>query len=418
VSSGLRTAPAVGLVEPRPALVLLPLLVLYVVVCAATQPGPLPVNDEGALLDAAGRVLDGGYAARDTVHDVRWLWHGPGVPVLLAPLVALDLPLELIRLLAGPALLFAAVLLLHRVLCLHVGPRPALLGALALGLYLPALAPLRTVHKEPLAMLLVALAMLGLARGRRRDAALAGLALGALVMVRLEYGWVLVALLALCGAAALAGRRGAVVRASATALAVGLACCLPWLAYTRDVSGRFPYWGNAGGESLFWMSPTGVAGQTGEFHGVRPVFEQPALAPYRPLFRRLERLTPLERDLALQRLARANVRARPAAYARNLAANASRLWFGVPMRPAPPPGTVALHLLFNTALLAALGWVALVRRRLPPVAPAFAACAAAGAGIHLLPSADPRMLLPLVPIAVWLVTVALSRTTSPTSARG
>lgn len=418
-------------------LLLVPLLGLYVAVFALTQPGPLPVNDELELVAAAERLLDGRYALRGTLNDVRWLWHGPGVPLVLAPLLALGLPIEVIRIVLGPLLLFTTVVVVYRVLLRHTPPRTALLGALALGLYAPAMQPLRTVHKEPLAMALVALALLFAsralapadARTRWLDVSGAGVALGALTMVRLEYGWVLLGLLGASGAAvvvvALARRRPArrmrTVGRCAALLAVGLACCAPWLAYTHDVSGRFPYWGNSGGESLFWMSPTGVPGETGEFHGERTVFEQAALAPARPLFRRLERLAPLQRDLALQRIARANIRARPAAWVRNVAANTARLWFLVPTRPAPPAGTVALYGLFSTALLGALAWAAvvLIRRRgdggPPALTAPVAAFALAGLGIHLIPSADPRMTLPLVPPLVWLVAVAAAQrsTTSP-----
>ncbi len=97
---------------------------------------------------------------RGTFNDVRWLWHGPGVPLVLAPLLALGLPIEAIRILLGPLVLFATVVVVYRVLLCHTPPRVALLGALALGLYAPAMQPLRTVHKEPLAMALVALALL------------------------------------------------------------------------------------------------------------------------------------------------------------------------------------------------------------------------------------------------------------------
>jgi len=413
---------------------LVPLLGLYVAVFALTQPGPMAVNDEAQLLAAAERLLDGRYAVRGTLDDVRWLWHGPGVPLVLAPLVALDLPIAAIRILLGPVLLFVTVAVMYRVLLRHTPPRAALLGALALGLYAPAMQPLRTVHKEPLAMALVALGLLFASRalappdGRtlRLDVSAAGVALGALAMVRLEYGWVLLGLLGASGAGvvvALARRRPArrmpTVRRCAAVLAVGLACCGPWLAYTHDVSGRFPYWGNSGGESLFWMSPTGWPGQTGEFHGARTVFEQSALAPARPLFRRLESLAPLQRDLALQRIARANVRARPPAWVRNVAANTARLWLLVPTRPGPPAGAVAMYVLFNTALLIALGWAAavLVRRRrdgtLPALTGPVAAFAAAGLAIHLIPSADPRMTLPLVPLLVWLVAVAAAHRSAP-----
>jgi hypothetical protein len=386
------------------------LLLLYVVVCVITQPGPGAVNDEGAMLAGADRLAEGRYAVRGADH-VAYLWHGPGMPLLLAPLRALDVPLPAIRVLVGPLLLFAALVVFHRALRLHLAPGAALAGTLALGLYGPAMQPLRTVHKEPLAMLLVAAAMLfagrGIARGRRRDLLLAGLALGALVMVRLEYGWGLMALLGLCAVWAVRARDRARPRRAAAVLAIGLGACLPWLAYTHEVSGRIAYWGNAGGESLFWMSPTGVPGETGEFHGVRTVFRDPALAPYRPLLRRLERLAPLDRDLALQRLARANMTAHPREYARNVAANSARLWFLVPTRPAPPAGTVLLYATFNGALLLACGWalLAVLRRRpvMPPEAPALLAFAVVGVALHVPPSADPRMLLPVVPVLVWLV---------------
>jgi hypothetical protein len=399
----------------RAWLALLPLLALYVAVCAFTQPGPVPVNDERSLLEGAERLLDGRYAVRGTGDDVDWLWHGPGLPLVLAPLVARGLPLDVIRMLLGPVLLFGAVVALHAALRRHVPGRVALGGAVALGLFGPAMQPLRTVHKEPLAILLVAVAMLLVSRAltdrRPADVAGAGAALGALVMVRVEYGWVLLALLAVALGVWLARRSARrTARMCAAVLAAGLACCVPWLAYTADVSGRFPYWGNSGGESLYWMSPTGVPGQTGEFNGVRSVFERAELAPARPLFRRLDRLPPLQRDLELRRVAAANVRAGPGRYARNLAANAVRLWFLVPTRPAPPAGAVAMYAAFNGALLAALAWAAAVlvrrRRRLPAVALAFALFAAAGLGIHLLPSADPRMTLPLLPPLVWLVALA------------
>jgi hypothetical protein len=392
-------------------------------VFALTTPGGGPVNDEGALVRIAERLAaGGGLADRGTLDDVQWLWHGPGLPLLLAPLVALDVPLVLIRVLAGPVALFAAVVVFHRALRLRVTGRAALAGALALGLYLPMLHPLQTVHKEPLAVLLVAVAVLlwsrSVAHGRRADAVLAGVALGALAMVRLEYGWVLAALLALGAAGVVVRRRRDALRPATTGsaahrtvlvAAAGLAACVPWLAYTRDVSGEPVYWGNASGESLFWMAPGGPPGATGEFHGVRPVFTDPALAPVRPLFRRLERLGPLARDRELRRLAADRVRRDPAGYARNVAANAARLWFLLPTRPRPPAGTIALFAGFALLLLAALARTAwtVVRRRpsLPPEAAGLTAFAVLGLGVHLPPSADPRMTLPLVPVLVWLVVV-------------
>src|SRR3954471_19647599 len=78
----------------REALRVAPLLVLYVAICALAQPGPHPVRDEQDLLAAAGRMLDGQLVPGGHLPDPRaYLWHGPGLVALLAPLVALQLPL-------------------------------------------------------------------------------------------------------------------------------------------------------------------------------------------------------------------------------------------------------------------------------------------------------------------------------------
>lgn len=67
-------------------------------------------------------------------------------------------------------------------------------------------------------------------------------------------------------------------------------------------------------------------------------------------------------------------------------------------------------LIVNGLLLAAAAWAALRlwRRRdtVPPEAAPFALFALLGIAVHLPPSASPRMLLPLVPLLVWLIAEA------------
>lgn len=111
----------------------------------------------------------------------------------------------------------------------------------------PFYAVLRQLHKEPLAILLVVLALLAITRalsgGRRRHILGAGVALGALTLVRLEYGWVLVAVLAIAAVWWTGSRKCAVARRLAAIAAVGLAVCLPWLGYTYSLTGKPLYWG-------------------------------------------------------------------------------------------------------------------------------------------------------------------------------
>lgn len=394
----------------REWLPLLPLLVLFALVCALVQPSPDPVRDEPALLAAASRLLDGHLVPVHPTLDPRaYLWHGPGLVAVLAPLVAVHLPLFAIRF-AEPVLLGAALLLFHRGLRLRLGRRAALLWAYAFGLYLPFYGVLPEIHKEPLSALLVVAAMLAATRalsgGGRRPIAAAGLALTALTMVRVEYGWVTIALLVAALAAWGLRRDSERSRRCAAIAAIGVAGCLPWLAYTEHVTGKPLYWGSSSGLSLFWMSPTG-GGETGSWHEPSAVFTDPGLARFRPFFAHLRRLDAVAGDEALRDRATTNIRAHPAAYARNIAANAARLFFAAPMRPGLSVPRVGVDVLFNGALLAGLAWaVALARRRrlgLPPETVPFAIFAALAIAIHLPPSASPRMLLPIVPVLLWLV---------------
>jgi 4-amino-4-deoxy-L-arabinose transferase-like glycosyltransferase len=387
--------------------------VLYLAACAIAQPGADPVRDEPDLLAAAARLLDGQLVPHGVVLDPRaYLWHGPGLVALLAPFVALDVPLTAIRF-TGPLLLFGAVLLFHRLLLAPLGPRRALLGAWAFGLYLPFFSVLPQVHKEPLAIALVVGGMLGLSRGlatgRWGPVVAAGACLGALAMVRLEYGWIALALLLLSAACWAVRRRSAVAPRLVALCAVAVALCVPWLVATHHVTGKAPYWGSSSGLSLYWMSPT-LPGEDGQWHSPRTVAKEPRLAPFRPLFDRVAELDPVRSDEVLRDAGIANIRDRPLDYLRNVVANTSRLFFGAPTQRGLSVDRVLFLALVNALLLAALARAAWVlwrhRAALAPETLPIAVFTAVAIAAHLPVSASPRMLLPTVPPLVWLVVQA------------
>jgi hypothetical protein len=403
---------------------ILPLIALYLLVSALIQPGPDPVRDEPAFLAAAERLVTHGALADDEANaDQRaFLWHGPGLIVVLAPFVALDVSLITLRFI-GPLLLGAAVALFYLLLRLRLPARAALAWTYAFGLYAPFLPVLGTLQKEPLSILLVVAGMFALTRalagGRPVPLAAAGLALAALTMVRPEYGWVTLALLAMAFAWWLRHRHGVVASRALAVAAIAAAACMPWLVYTHAKTGQVLYWSSSSGLSMFWMSPT-LPGETGQWHSPVRVYRDPALAPYRPLFRRLDRVPPLQSDRELRRHAAANIRADPLRYGRNLAANVSRLLFSVPARRHVSPVALAELVLFNGSLIVAVAWAARVLWRrhpsLPPETAAIALFTTLAVGVHIPPSASPRMLLPVVPALVWLV--ALAGTTRRVTRRG
>lgn len=395
---------------------LLPLLGVYVLVWEVLRPGPAPVGDEGPLLSAAGRLVDGHYAVKSAMNGTEFLWHGPGLPALLGPFVQLRIPLTDIRLL-GPLLLFASTLAFYRLLRIRLPRRAALLGAYALGLYAPAWETLGSLHKEPLALLLVIVAMDAGVRyargGRRRHLAIAGLALGGLVMTRLEYGWVITALLV----AAIpwwlrerhmrrSDKRARTAGRWARVALAGCAACVPWLVYTYHLTGHLFYWGNSGGLSLYWMAKSGP-GQLGQWHAVHTVFQDPRLALYRPFFDYLGTLHPLQADLALRHAALTAVLAHPAAYLLNVLANVGRMLVGMPFTFQLPVILIVGLIVFNASLLgaffAAARKVMRAGRSLPAEAAPFLLFAALGFVLHLIPSAEPRMLVPIIPVLVWMI---------------
>lgn len=415
----------------RTTVALAPLLGVYVLV---TFFFPRRASDELNYVELAHNLLDGHYAGLGwrpatpygTTADPANpdLWFGPGLPTALAPLVALDLPIELLRL-TGALFLFGAVLVFHELLRLRVGEGTALVGAYALGLYFPFFVLLPTVHSEPLAILLIVsmlyllsryLAGNGHAYGIAAAAAAAGVA-----MTRVAYGWVLTAMLVAFGLWWLVSRRRDVLRVVGVyALALGL--CLPWLAFTHSVTDRLFVWGNSGSLSLYWMSspyPQDLGDWRGGAYEI--VVTDPELAHHREFFRELAPLDPTEQNRRLEQRAIENIRGSPGKFAENVAANVSRMILGFPFSATQESLSTLYYLVPNFLIVCALvGCVLLLvwrRVGLRFEGIVFGAFAAFGFALHSVLAAFPRMLMPLIPIALWFVFVTIGTLVVPYLAR-
>ena len=398
----------------RELALLLPLLALYV---AAWAFFPDRSDDEASYVVLAERLVDGFYVTGDddAILDADPaspdLWFGPGLPALLAPLVAVDAPLWLLRL-TSAFVLFAAVLLMYVLARERFGLRTGLVAAYALGLYVPFLGLLSNLHSEVLAVFFVVVGMLGLARFVDRRSLLwlvvgaAGLA--GLALTRVAYGWVLTVALAVLLIWWLV-RRSAVPGRAAAVVALALALCVPWLAYTHAKTDRLFVWGNSGSLSLYWMASP-YEGDLGDWHQAHLVFTDPALRPHREFFESLRGLDLAGQNAEIEREALRNIADHPAAYAENVLANVSRMLFNSPYSRTLQQTNDVFYALPNALLLGAAVFCLLVllprRRGLPPVAGVFALLAATAFGLHALVSAYPRMLAPIVPLLVWLTVLA------------
>jgi hypothetical protein len=404
-------------VRERPWVLFAPVFVLFLLVPLVVPYSDNLYDDEGAYLGlaknlAAGHLLTG----RDTVigggNAPPNLWFGPGLPMLLVPLVKLHAPVDVLRL-VGPVCLFAALLVFYALLRLFVPTSWALVGVAAFVCYLPFYTVIAFVHTEPLAVLFVTLLLYGTIRfergGEVRWLLLGAGSFAGLAITRVAYGWVLTLLL-VAAAVAYAVMRNTHQLRLVLVPALALALCAPWLAYTQHVTGHALYWGSSGAMSLYWMSSPAPQ-DVGDWHGANDVLRDPNLAPHRPFFRNLIGLDLNAQNRALERRAEENVRRHPFKFARNVADNISRMWLNLPYSFKSARATSLGYALPN--LLVLLGLVAagvqVVRRRVRVGATAveFGSFALVAFGLHAFFSAYPRMLIPLIPIALLAIVVGL-----------
>jgi len=404
-----RLRDALRLDDPRVvfgALLLLLLAVTYLAPAALVDR-----SDEPGYLGYAERLTHGRYAVHDG-SPFDFLWRGPGLPLLLAPFVWLDAPIELMRL-TGPVLLLATAYLLYRMLIPRFGPGWALAGAAALGLYFPIWRLLPRIFSEPLALLLLvgSMTLFGIAVRERTGpgrVVLAGLLLGGTVLVRVEYGYVATGLL-LVSLIWWAVRRASPVAGRSVLLsAVALVACVPWLVYTHHETGKAPYWSSSGGLSLYWMA-TGFSEDLGEPHVEKEVQDNPDLAKNRPFFATLPS-DPVARDEALREEASDNIKDDPLRYARNLAANFSREWTHWPYSYGQATGKLMFYAIPGLALFVALvtSLVVVARRRWFYVEYVpFALFALGAMALHTLAAGYPRSIWPLLPVILVVLLTAV-----------
>jgi hypothetical protein len=162
----------------------------------------------------------------------------------------------------------------------------------------------------------------------RLHLAAASVYLAYLALTKVFFGYVIVTILVLW-LGLLLWRRTPALRNALMVFVLALIWCVPYLLYTRSLTGRNFYWGTSGGMSLYWIS-TPYPSELGSWFSVTDVNEKPELAPHREFFAKLERFSDVERDDALKKQAVYNITHHPAKYVANWAANVGRLLFSYP----------------------------------------------------------------------------------------
>lgn len=345
---------ASGTSTQRLELVLFGSTLLFYGVVGILAHRPDLIWDEERYLWFAGNLTQGFYVPPDQPD----ILNGPGYPLVLAPLVALKVPLMGLRLLNAVFMALAAWFSFRAVLP-YAGRRWALGVALVTALHPNLVRTAPYLMTEALAVCCIAgfawafTAALRAETWRWGAVLAAAFAFGWLVLTRVFFGNVLMAGTAclLLGLILLKNQRRRLMRAVAVmGLAFGM--CVPWLAYTKAKTGDTLCWSTNGGELLYWATST-HDGENGHWFSEEDVMVMPELIAngHRDYYRENFHLPVKEREAALKHKALENIRANPKGVVKNWICNWSRLLFGFPRSYLPEELITVVLVLVNSPIV-------------------------------------------------------------------
>ncbi len=381
--------------------------------------------DEERFVEYADNLCRGFYAPTDTL----FLWNGPGLPLLLWPFRAWDLPLYVAKL--GNALFFFGAVRHFRLtlqamdgggpeshsssLRAKVAPVSSRastwawwVGSYFLVFDLPWLPLLMT---ETVALFCVAGAMRELntsleTETKRGPLLRAAAYLAALALTRFFFACVLLAGLGLTLCLACLPRHRRLAKRLASIAILAFLICSPYLLYTYQLTGRFFYWGNTGGSQMYTLTLP-EKNLLGDIIPFNAILEYPEISPSaHALLQSIASDNEVERDMAFRRAAWNNLRNHPGKVFQNWRANVNRLVFDTPFSHFPGShsrqGSGNLAFLFSfwfyaflpTVAIAIFTWRSQTWRPITVVAIGFSWISLAG--LSLL-SAYARFVLPLLP---------------------
>ncbi len=373
-----------------------------------------PRNDESRYFAYAQNIVLGSYVPADNPDFVN----GPGYPAVLVPFVAWHIPVLWARLLNSLFVALAAVLL-YRIVRRMASRGWAIVAAAWVALHIDVLVNAReAVTEAPALLLIVAVAgsLCSALRtsGRRGWWACVGcgVLLAALAMTRVIFGHVIATMVLGSLIMLPFWRRGrqSLVKTLCVSV-VAFALCLPYLAYTKETTGKNYCWSTNSGELLFWLTRT-HPGHNGCWYSYTVAMTDPVLAPlYRAYFSRVTQLPALEREHDFSEEAVKGLKTAPRSrLAYNWMCNVSRLLFAFPTALTEEGLTFVAAAVFNVPFVLMVGLAGVLalkhRNRIPPEVLILFAIALIYTGGSTLATARSRYFVVITPM-FWVAASAV-----------
>lgn len=338
--------PRQGKAWQNPYILFLPFLVFYAALIIKMTHGLDLQNtsprhgDEIRYIDYAKNLLHGKYAFDGNYR----IWNGPGYPIFLMPFVALKLPFIFITLL-NAVLRYLSLVFLYLSVRQYSSVKNSLIVTLIWGIYFLSFRELPYICTESLTYFLVTFLAYSLIKtfhfNSKKDKWLSGITFGFLILTKVIFSYVLLALLFFYGFGLLFSsmfRQTEKRKFSGMVqiLLIAFMIILPYIVYTFSLTGKVYYFADSGGMQLYWMS-TPFKNEYGEWHNEHLTRKKGNLCNDTLLVVNhqndmdyVNQFKGFDRDDAYKKLAIENIKNHPAKYVRNVWANSGRLLFTFP----------------------------------------------------------------------------------------
>jgi 4-amino-4-deoxy-L-arabinose transferase-like glycosyltransferase len=388
-------------------------LLIYVGLMWIMHPQPLE-GDELRYRDDVIRMQHEGFIHAENPR----VYNGPGLPMLLYPLVTSGAPEWVMRLHAPLAVAVAALLL-------FLTARQFMSQSLALGFSLFCSLHPSLLHQgwrlmpEPLAHLFLAVFLWCLTHSIKSGRPWskwhlgASVALFALAMTRTVWGPVIMVAIILSSVGLLLPKLRSLACTSLLITIGAFLLCVPYLHYTYSKTGKPLLWTSLSGELAYWMTSY-EGGENGHWYADDVVFNHPELnARHGPFLREAYKKKQLECDDLMMQEAIRRAKANPPAVLYNWMCNVSRFFFGFPCSLEKERISSLILLIYNGLLLIAFVIGSTLTRlrkdSVPPTLILLAILAFIYAGGTSVLSTQPRYFLGIMPIVALLALAQLSR---------
>lgn len=352
----------------NPYVLFIPFLIFYLIIVWALRHHPV-ISDETRYIGYAQNIMHGFYSP--PAPNI-FLWNGPGYPVFLIPFVALKFPMVCIAML-NAILLYLSVVILFKILQRYISFRNAFLVSVFWACNINAYITMIYVFTESLTTFLIILLAYCLIKTfeqpSKKYVFISGFILGYIILTKVVFAYVLLPMLAGFFLCWIFRRKNIFYQKSLKILLIALATTLPYLAYTFHLTGKIYYWGNSGGQQLYWMS-TPHSGEYGDFQSPFLEFKNNPIPriqipAYEPIlkYRHKEDMEKVlnnkchsfflgtEQDEAFKSLAIKNIISHPLKYMMNCISNTGRMLFNYPYSYSSETPVTLFRMPFNVILV-------------------------------------------------------------------